>query len=215
MSIRSFFSNQARNPTGLFGRWIMARVFDQGNAILNGFMNDLLDLQTDDHVLEIGFGTGRLICVMAKQTSSGLIEGIDFSSEMVEIAKRNNQENIAEGSVRIALGDFDQVEYQDNDFDKICSANTIYFWPDPQYTASKIHRILKPGGKLVLGFGDKTHLETRSHDPIVFRIYAKGEVEQLLTRVGFDKVEIKSRGMASDTVHCAIATKKVARRIPQ
>lgn len=209
MSIKSFFSNQARKPTGLFGRWIMSRIFDQGNAILNDFMNDLLDLQTDDHVLEIGFGTGRLICVMAKQTSSGLIEGIDFSSEMVEIAKRNNQENIAKGRVKIVLGDFDQVEYQDNDFDKICSANTIYFWPDPKYTASKIHGILKPGGKLVLGFGDKTRLEARSHDPNVFRIYAKEDVEQLLTCVGFDEVEIKSKEMASDTVHCAIATLRI------
>ena len=208
MSFRAFIARQARKPSGFFGRLVMSRIFDLVNAALNDFMKELLVLQEDDHVLEIGFGTGKLIGEMAQQAERGLVEGIDLSSTMFDMAKKRNRKHIAEGRVKVMLGDFDKVEYRDNDFDKICSANTIYFWPDPKYTASKIHRILKPGGRLVLGFGDKTRLDARSHDPNVFRTYAKEEVEQLLTCVGFDKVEIKSREMASDTVHCAIATRR-------
>jgi ubiquinone/menaquinone biosynthesis C-methylase UbiE len=207
MSFRSFFSEQARKPTGLFGRLIMSRIFDQGNAMLNEFMRELLTLQEDDHVLEIGFGTGKLISEMARQASRGLVEGIDLSSTMVDMAKRRNREYIAKGRVKIVLGDFDQVEYRDNDFDKICSANTIYFWPDAEYSVRKIGRILRHGGKLVLGFEDKAQIEKMPINPGVFSIYDKNDVEQLLTGVGFSDVEIKSKEMNSTIVHCAIAVK--------
>ena len=207
MDFGAFFSKQARKPTGLFGRLIMSRIFDQGNAILNDFMKELLALQEDDHVLEIGFGTGKLMSEMAGQTSRGLVEGIDLSSTMVDMAKKRNRKYIAKRRVKIVLGDFDKVEYRDNDFDKICSANTIYFWPDAEYSVRKIQRILKPGGKLVLGFEDKAQLEKRPLDPSVFNIYDKNDVEQLLTGVGFSDVGIKSKEMNSAIVHCAIAVK--------
>jgi ubiquinone/menaquinone biosynthesis C-methylase UbiE len=207
MDFRTFFSKQARKPTGLFGRLIMSQVFDRGNVILNDFMKELLTLQKDDHVLEIGFGTGKLINEMARQTSQGLIEGIDLSSTMVDMAKKRNRKYIAQGRVKITLGDFDKAEYRDDDFDKVCCANTIYFWPDAEYSARKIQRILRPGGKLVLGFEDKAELEKRPLDPAVFNMYDQHEVEQLLTSVGFSDVEIKSTETKSAIVHCAVAVK--------
>ena len=207
MSFSSFFSEQARKPTGLFGRLIMSRIFDYGNAVLNEFMRELLTLQEDDHVLEIGFGTGKLINKMAEQASRGLVEGIDLSGTMVDMARRRNREYIATGRVKLVLGDFDQVEYRDNEFDKICSANTIYFWPDAEYSVRKIERILRHGGKLVLGFEDKAQLEKRPLNPSVFSIYDKYDVEQLLTGVGFSDVQIKSKEMNSAIFHCAVAVK--------
>ena len=186
---------------------IMSRIFDYGNAVLNEFMRELLTLQEDDHVLEIGFGTGKLINKMAEQASRGLVEGIDLSSTMVDMARRRNREYIATGRVKLVLGDFDQVEYRDNEFDKICSANTIYFWPDAEYSVRKIERILRHGGKLVLGFEDKAQLEKRPLNPSVFSIYDKYDVEQLLTGVGFSDVQIKSKEMNSTIVHCAVAVK--------
>jgi SAM-dependent methyltransferase len=104
-------------------------------------------------------------------------------------------------------GHIAKVEYQDNDFDKICSANTIYFWPDAEYSVRKIERILRHGGRLVLGFEDKARLEKRPLDPSVFSIYDKHDVAQLLTSVGFSDVKIKSKETNSDTVHCAVAVK--------
>ena len=35
MNFETFFSKQARKPTGLFGRLIMSKIFDLGNAVLN------------------------------------------------------------------------------------------------------------------------------------------------------------------------------------
>jgi SAM-dependent methyltransferase len=207
MSFRTFFSKQVRKPTGFFGRLIMSKIFDLGNAVLNDLMGELLTLQENDHVLEIGFGTGKLITEMARQARRGLIEGIDLSSTMVDMAKKRNRQYIAKGRVKIVLGDFDQVKYRDNGFDKVCSANTIYFWPDAKYTVRKIQRVLRPGGKLVLGFEDKAQLAKRQLNANVFSIYDENDVAQLLADVGFSDVEIKSKEMKSALVHCVIAAK--------
>ena len=206
MSIGTFFSEQARRPTGLFGRLIMSRVYDLGNAVLNDLMRDVLALEEDSHVLEIGFGTGKLLGKLARQAHRGLIEGIDFSSTMVDMARRRNRHHIANGSVRIVLGDFDSAEYRDDCFDRVCSANTVYFWPDAEYTTRKIRRTLKPGGKLVLGFEAKA-LAKRQQDTSGIGLHDEKDVAQLLEDVGFSDVEIVSREWHSTLAHCAVAVK--------
>ena len=68
----------------------MRKIFDYGNAAINDFMKELLSLKENDHVLEIGFGTGKLIFEMAKQVNKGIIEGIDLSDTMVARKEKQN-----------------------------------------------------------------------------------------------------------------------------
>lgn len=67
MGFSTFFSKQARKPSGIFGRMVMSMVFDRGNAFLNDFIYDVLSIQENDRVIEIGFGTGKLIEKMVKK----------------------------------------------------------------------------------------------------------------------------------------------------
>jgi len=39
----------------------MTKIFNDGNADLNAFVMDMLELKSGDKVLEIGFGPGKLI----------------------------------------------------------------------------------------------------------------------------------------------------------
>ena len=186
----------------------MSMIFEQGNAAINDFMKELLSLQATDHVLEIGFGTGKLITAMAKLVKRGLIEGIDLSNTMVALAEKKNRKYIAEGKVIIRQGDFEVADYSDNSFDKICSANTIYFWPHPDNYIKKILRILNSGGKLILAFEDKAQMERRSLSANVFRIYSRDKIEDLLRRNGFSKnINVISREVKSMIYHCAVAMK--------
>ncbi|MGD9079710.1 MAG: class I SAM-dependent methyltransferase [Desulfobacterales bacterium] len=208
MNFKTFFSEQARKPSGLFGRWVMARIFDLGNATLNDFMKAQLSLKENDHVLEIGFGTGKLIFEMAKQVKKGVIEGIDLSETMVAIAEKKNKKYIAHGRVIIRHGDFTETAYGHNHFDKICSANTVYFWLQPDNYIKKILRILKPGGKLILAFEDIKQLENRQLNTNVFHFYHQDEIMKLLSRNGFSgSIEVISKEKKSLRYHCAVAVK--------
>lgn len=208
MNFSTFFSEQARRPSGLFGRMAMSIVFDKGNAFLNDFVNELMSVQADDRIIEIGFGTGKLIYKMARQIDKGLIEGVDVSSVMVSIAQKRNKKNIAKGMVKIFEGNFDEMPYEKEKFSKACSVNTLYFWPAPVHTAEKIAEILKPNGKLILAFEDIEQLKQRKLNQEVFHIYSKDEVQNLLINAGFlNNVSIVSRKKGKTIFHCAVAIK--------
>ena len=208
MNFSTFFSEQARRPEGLFGRIVMRIVFDKGNAFLNNLVCDLMSVQTDDHIIEIGSGTGKLIYKMAQKIDNGLIEGVDFSSAMVSIARKRNKNNIAKGRVKILAGDFDDMSYEKEEYSKVCSVNTLYFWPSPMHTAQKIAEILKPNGKLILAFEDIKQLKQRKLNQDVFHLYSKDEVQDLLINSGFSNdVNIVSRVNGNLILHCVVAKK--------
>jgi ubiquinone/menaquinone biosynthesis C-methylase UbiE len=208
MRFKTFFAEQARTPSGFFGRIVMSKIFDLGNVAVNDFMKEMLSLQENDHVLEIGFGTGKLIRVMAALVGQGYVEGIDISHEMVALAEKKNKKYIAEGKVVLRQGDFEKAEYRDNRFDKICSSNTIYFWPDPDRYIQKMRRILKPGGKLIIAFEDKVQMARRQLDTDVFALSGADEIKALMHRSGFaGGIKIFSRKIKSQKYHCAVAVK--------
>ena len=208
MDFSTFFSKQARKPEGIFGRIVMSVVFDQGNAFLNDFVNDLMSVQTDDRIIEIGSGTGKLINRMAKKIDQGLIEGIDFSSAMVSIARKRNKKSIAKGRVKIVEGNFDEIIYDKDSYTKACSVNTLYFWPSPASTARKIAEILKSDGELVLAFEDIEQLRQRKLNQDVFKFYSKDEVQDLLIKAGFShNINIVSKKKGNLSFHCVVVKK--------
>ena len=208
MSFLTYFSKQARRPEGLFGRIVMKLVFDLGNNTINNFVYDLMAVQTDDRIIEIGSGTGKLLNMMAQRIERGIVEGVDFSNEMVSLSNKRNKKNISKGKVKIVEGDFENMHYEKNSYSKACSVNTIYFWNSPISTAQKIAEILEPTGKLILAFEDIDQLKERKLDQNVFQLYSTEDVKSLLVKAGFSKnVEIVSKKKRDLIFHCAVAHK--------
>ena len=208
MRFSKFFAQQARKPTGLFGRFVMSMIFDKGNAFLNQCVNKLMAVNENDRILEIGFGTGQLIYEMAHHIKGGLVEGIEFSDEMISIAKNRNERHIKNGKVKILKGNFDHYGFKVNSYDKICTINTIYFWQEPEKTAQKIAEILKPGGKFITAFEDILQLRDRKLDEDIFHLYSAFEVKDLLFNSGFlTDVSIETRKKGKSKYHCVVAIK--------
>ncbi len=206
-SFSQFFANQARKPDGLFGRFYMSFAFDRGNRPLNDFVRGTIGIKDGDRALEIGCGTGQLIRETARQLRKGMVSGIDFSPPMVEVALKKNRSHINSGRVEIISGDFDKAEFDENSFDIIFTVNTIYFWQAPEATVSKIYALLKPGGKLVIGFHDRKEMESMP-DNDVFRFYSARDVETLLSASApFASVETVSRRTGNKNGFCAVGTK--------
>ena len=204
----TFFSKQARRPSGWFGRMVMPIVFDRGNAFLNRFVDDVMAVRPDDRLLEIGCGTGKLLKRMADRIETGHIEGIDFSPAMVAIAQKRNEKHIDRGAVSIVEGDFDEKLYPDTVFTKACSVNTIYFWKNPEHTIDKVMNLLVPGGKFVVAFEDIAQLQQRRLSTDVFRLYSASDISHLFTTGGLAKdICIQSRKKRKQLFHCAVATR--------
>jgi ubiquinone/menaquinone biosynthesis C-methylase UbiE len=209
MDFSKFFSEQARKPSGIFGKVVMSLVFDIGNAFLNNFVSELLSVQSGDHVIDIGCGTGKLISNLSRQVSDGYFEGIDYSATMVSKARKKNKKKIKFGKIKIIEGDFDQLSYKNKSFNKVSSVNTIYFWPQPEFTAQKISNILKIGGLLVVGFEDIKQLEQRNLNRNIFNLYTANDVIDLLANSGFSTdIRLKTKSKGNQVFHCVVAKTK-------
>jgi ubiquinone/menaquinone biosynthesis C-methylase UbiE len=210
MDFSKFFSEQAKKPSGIFGKVVMSAVFDIGNVFLNNFVSELLSVKSGDHVLDIGCGTGKLISKLSNQVIDGYFEGVDYSATMVSKARRRNKKNIKLGKVKITEGDFDQLSYKKKSFNKVSSVNTIYFWPKPEFTAQKISNILKPGGLFVVAFEDIKQLEQRNLNKNIFHLYTANDVIDLLDNSGFSAdVSLKSKSKTNQIFHCVVAENKI------
>jgi ubiquinone/menaquinone biosynthesis C-methylase UbiE len=209
MNFSKFFSEQARKPSGIFGQVVMSAVFDIGNAFLNNFVSELLSVQSGDHVLDIGCGTGKLISNLSSQVNEGYFEGVDYSNKMVSKALKKNKKNIKIGKVKIIEGNFDQMPFKNSSFNKVSSVNTLYFWPQPEFTALKISNILKPGGLLVVAFEDIKQLEQRNLNKDIFHLYTADEVIDLLAKSGFSTdITLISKSKSNQVFHCVVAKTK-------
>lgn len=208
MSFSTFFSKQARQPSGLFGRFCSTRIFDKGNIELNSFVHETLAVENNDHILEIGSGPGAMIKTIADSVENVSIEAVDFSKPMVAVCSRRNRKHINNGKLKVHLGDYNQIPFDDDCFDLIYTVNTIYFWEKPEATIAKIGRELKPGGRLVIGFHAKDEMEQRDLSADVFRNYSPDDVIRLLRADGgFSNAVTISRDAKKMTCHCAVATK--------
>jgi ubiquinone/menaquinone biosynthesis C-methylase UbiE len=209
-SIKSYLANQARKPSGWFGRIVAPRVFNRENSDMEDFGLELMDPDVDDHILEIGFGNGRLISEIIPKLTGGKVCGIDISDEMVELAYEKNAKWAKNGVLEIRKASIADIPYPDDYFDKLFTCNTIYFWPNPKVNIKEVQRVLKPKGQFLCAFRDKPLMKSKSsavtdNRDVFQNLYHPGEVKQLLRNAGFQQVELRTESSGNEDFHVAVA----------
>ncbi len=121
---------------------------------------DLLNLHGDEQILDVGCGRGLLLNGIAKNLNkNGKAFGIDIwrsedLSDNKEIITRQNAllEGISD-RIELVTHDMTKMYFRDNQFDAIVSSMAIHNVPSlegRQAAIQEIHRVLKPGGKLII-----------------------------------------------------------------
>jgi len=115
-------------------------------------MVGLLGVQPGDDVLEVGYGPGHLIRLLAERTDAASIRGVDPSPEMRDQAKRRNRSAVRTGRVRLDLGTADRTGLPDASVDRVVSVNNVAIWPDLDAALGELHRVVRPGGTVVIAW---------------------------------------------------------------
>jgi ubiquinone/menaquinone biosynthesis C-methylase UbiE len=147
-AFETVLNHQYAHPQGVLGR-IAGELMVRQHAIETAWTVALAEVQPTDAVLEIGFGAGKAIELLAQKTTHGSVAGVDRSLAMVKWASRRNAHALRAGRVRLLQGEAAQLPFENQHFDKVVSIHTFYFWPDPLAVLTECLRILKPGGKVV------------------------------------------------------------------
>jgi ubiquinone/menaquinone biosynthesis C-methylase UbiE len=122
------------------------------NAECGVWVIDLLQIGSNDSVLEIGFGPGAVVDRLTKVTTRGRVAGIDPSPEMVEQACARNITAIQSGRVDLRRGIVESLPLDDDRFDKVLAINSMQVWSDIGAGLREIRRVAKPGARIALGF---------------------------------------------------------------
>ena len=138
-------------PVGLLGRCggvIMAKM----NRPYSIWAINLFDVRQGDCVLDVGFGPGVGVQLLAESARARYVAGVDPSQEMLKQATVRNAQAIARGQVDLRTGSAGSLPFGDGTFDKVFTANSLQMWPDAAAGLAEVKRVMKPGGKVAFVF---------------------------------------------------------------
>ena len=206
-----YVAEQLRQPSGFFGSRFIGRMMNKGNAELINFSVRCAEIKASDHVLEIGFGNGKLLQELCNTVSRGKVYGADIAEDLVNQVGEKLRKHAKSNRLELHLAGVSALPIADNSIDTIITNNTIYFWPQPLTDAKELLRVLKPGGKLVCGYRTVEEMErypfVAQNLDIFKNRYTDDEVKQLLTDAGFSEVAISVESSDLAPSHMAIAIK--------
>jgi len=184
--LRQFIASQFKKPSILFGIFASNLMVKKNQKNYDKLINDL-NIQEHDKLLEIGYGPGIGIKMVANICSGCTIHGIDFSRLMYKRASKYNKPFIDNGRVQLQYGDFLKTAVIDKNYDKVFCLNVIYFWNELKAPFEKVLSLLKKGGAFHIYMADKSALKKAPDS--VFNKYSIEQVMNALKSAGFESVE--------------------------
>lgn len=122
----------------------VASAFGCGNPLA------FAEVQPGQVVLDIGSGAG-IDCLLAAERvgPGGRVIGVDMTPEMLRLAKANAAE-AGFTNVEFRLGEAERLPVEDASVDWVVSNCVLNLSPDKPAVFREIHRVLRPGGRLLV-----------------------------------------------------------------
>jgi ubiquinone/menaquinone biosynthesis C-methylase UbiE len=172
-------------------------------------VGSLAPLESGSTIVDLGTGPGILSIELHKLLPQAKIIGIDLSSDMLEIARRNADE-VGMSNFETRLGKAEEIPVEPNSVNVVVTQSSFHEWEDQRKGLSEIFRILKPGGSLILKDYNRSWLSGWRRGLFKFLLAMVGEsyedhvemfrftfdqVADLLKEAGFDEINGKAGGM--------------------
>jgi phosphatidylethanolamine/phosphatidyl-N-methylethanolamine N-methyltransferase len=143
----SAISLETSSVEGVYGK--MASVYDlffglplhHGRAVAINRMA----ISPDDHILEVGVGTGMSLPLYPRKCS---VTAVDLSDSMLERA-RARVLRYKLHNVRLIQMDATELRFPDNSFDIVYAPYFISCVPDPIAVTREMRRVCRPNGRIV------------------------------------------------------------------
>ena len=170
-------------------------------------------LSAEDHVLDIGCGTGTQCSDLSSYVKQ--VTGIDISSKLLDIAAQRKAERKIENVEFIQTTVFDG-RFTPGSFDVVMAFYVLHFFDDIDEVIRRIYRLLKPDGLFILEtacMGEKGKIMGKlvrfagklGFLPLI-NLLTTRQIEQALEQAGFSIID-KTRFSQSNDEYTLIAKK--------
>ena len=106
-----------------------------------------IHIEPGTSVLDVACGAGQTAIPMSR--AGAKVTGVDIATNLIEQARARAQaENL---DARFEEGDAEMLPFEDGSFDIVLSLIGAMFAPRPERVAAELKRVLRPGGKIVMG----------------------------------------------------------------
>ncbi len=118
------------------------------------YIAENLTTRETQHILEVGAGRGYVSVLLGSRNPQSRITGIDYSPmQVIKAEKYRRQKKMSNCSFQ--QNNAMSLPFNDSSFDTVVSVGSIKHWPDAYRGLQEIHRVLKPGGCLMISETDR------------------------------------------------------------
>lgn len=183
MAVSDARADQLRLPRGRMAA-LTARRLNRRNGGLIERTLTALDVRAGQRVLDVGFGGALSLRLLLRQGRAGEISGLEPSPEMVRRAERIFPE-AASGRLTLRIGTAANIAFPTENFDRVLTCQTVYFWPDVAAGLAEIKRVLAPGGRLAVAMMPKRAQERFRFAERGYHVISHDDLRQWLEEAGF------------------------------
>ena len=172
-------------------------------------MLDELGIRPGHTVLDLGCGPGTDLSALAEAaTASGTVIGIDHDQAAVDAA---GDRTAKQSTVTVRLGDIHDLALPDRTADRARTDRVLQHLADPVLALREVHRVLRPGGRLVMGEPDWDTLTVDHPDSGLSRTYTQYVTDKVIRNARIGRQLARLAAGAGFTVPAVIPVTPVFR----
>lgn len=153
-----------------------------------------LQLSPNDHVLDVGCGTGTALKMLLEHGHQGRLAGVDLSSKMLEKARRKLGKN-----AELRLADAAKLPFKEGAFDMVMTTEAFHHFPEPKKAIREMKRVLGNGGRLVIAdinfYLRPFHWLFEKIEPGCVHVYTSDEIRDLFVHAGLKNIKQQRIGL--------------------
>lgn len=129
-------------------------------------------------VLDVGSGNGYVLSKYAQENAE--VFGIDITKIGIDLCCKRFKMLGLEG--HFVVGNAEELPFESDMFDCVCSMGVLHHTPNMAKALSEIHRVLKPGGRLIVMVYHRNSVLYRFKFPLTSLVTGK-KIQQLVNEV--------------------------------
>lgn len=144
---KSKASADSASLAGSYARWRSSRLGQITDRLEENLLQELVGDADQLDILDVGCGDGTLAIALSHRDAN--VTGLDPEPRMLQAARTRAMAAAVE--LTLVRGRGDALPYADNTFDRVVAVATLCFVTDVDRAIAEMIRVLKPGGRLVIG----------------------------------------------------------------
>lgn len=137
----TIFNDAARD----YDQWYTSKLGQFVDHIETACAFELFTPEPGQQILDVGCGTGNFSIKLAERGAR--VTGIDLSDEMLRMAQQKTRHL----PIEYHTMDLYETAFEDDTFDAVFSMAAFEFVKEPARALKELMRVLKPGGRLLVG----------------------------------------------------------------